>query len=62
MPALGCLTPFVMLIVGAGIGGMIGGTVYAVWGGIAGLLIGGLGGWLAVRWYERARSTYDVRE
>ena len=62
MPALGCLAPFVLLIVGAAVGGIIGGTVYAVWGGVAGLLIGGLGGLLGVRWYERTRSTYDVRE
>lgn len=61
MPALGCLLPFVLLIVGAGIGGAIGGTIYAVWGGIGGLLIGGFGALLAVRWYERVRSTYDVR-
>ena len=40
MPALGCLIPFVLLIVGAGIGGVI----------------GGLGAALALRLFERARD------
>jgi hypothetical protein len=62
MPVIFCLIPFVLLIGGAGIGGIVGGTTYAVWGGIAGLLIGGLGAFMALRLYERARSTYDLPE
>jgi hypothetical protein len=56
MPALGCLIPFVLLIVGAGIGGVIGGTTYAIWGAAAGFVIGGLGAALALRLFERARD------
>jgi hypothetical protein len=55
MPALGCLIPFVLLLVGAGAGGAIGGTTYAIWGGVAGLVIGGLAAFLALRVFERAR-------
>ena len=56
MPAIGCMIPFVVLIVGAGIGGAIGGTTFAVWGGIAGFVIGLLGALLALRAFERARD------
>jgi hypothetical protein len=56
MPALGCLIPFVLLIVGAGAGGAWGGTTYAIWGGIAGLVIGGVGAALALRTFDRARD------
>lgn len=56
MPALGCLIPFVLLIVGVGIGGAIGGSAYAIWGGVAGFVIGLLGGLLALRIYDRARD------
>jgi hypothetical protein len=56
MPALGCLIPFVLLIVGAGIGGAIGGTAYAIWGGVIGLAIGSLAAFLALRTFERARD------
>jgi hypothetical protein len=62
MPVIFCLIPFALLIVGAAIGGIIGGTAYAIWGGVAGLLIGGLCAFLALRGYERARSTYDLPE
>ena len=56
MPAIGCLIPFVLLIVGAGAGGAFGGTTYAIWGSVAGLVIGGLGAALALRMFERARD------
>jgi hypothetical protein len=56
MPALGCLIPFVLLIVGAAAGGAIGGTRAAVWGGAAGFAIGLLGALLALRMFERARD------
>jgi hypothetical protein len=57
MPAIGCLVPFVLLIVGAGIGGAIGGTAFAIWGGVAGFVIGLLGALLALRIFERARDS-----
>lgn len=50
MPALGCLIPFV----GAGIGGTIGGTSYAIWGGGAGFVIGLLGALAGLRLLERS--------
>jgi hypothetical protein len=56
MPAIGCMVPFVILIVGAGIGGAIGGTTFAVWGGLAGFAIGLLGALAALRAFERARD------
>jgi hypothetical protein len=62
MPVIFCLIPFALLIAGAAIGGIIGGTVYAMWVGVAGLLIGGLCAFLALRWYERARGSYDLPE
>ena len=57
MPALGCLIPFVLLIVGAGIGGAIGGTAYALWGAAAGFVIGLAGALLVLRMFERARDS-----
>ena len=57
MPALGCLIPFVLLIVGAGIGGAIGGTSYAIWGGVAGFVVGLIGALAALRLFERARDS-----
>jgi hypothetical protein len=56
MPAIGCLIPFVLLIVGAGIGGAIGGTTVAIWGGVAGFAIGLAGALVALRMFERARD------
>jgi hypothetical protein len=56
MPALGCLIPFVLLIVGAGIGGAAGGTTYAVWGAVAGFVIGLLGALVGLRVFEHARD------
>jgi hypothetical protein len=56
MPALGCLIPFVQLLVGAGIGGVIGGTSYAVWGGVAGFAIGLVGALAGLRLFERSRD------
>jgi hypothetical protein len=56
MPAIGCLIPFVLLIAGAGIGGALGGTTFAVWGGVAGFAIGLLGALVALRLFERARD------
>jgi hypothetical protein len=57
MPVIGCMIPFVILIVGAGIGGAIGGTMFAVWGGLAGFVIGLLGALAALRAFERARNS-----
>jgi hypothetical protein len=57
MPAIGCLIPFVLLIVGAAIGGVIGGTTLAIWGGVAGFAIGLVGALLALRAFERARNS-----
>ena len=57
MPALGCLIPFVLLFVGAGIGGVIGGSAYALWGAAAGFVVGLLGALLALRLFERARDS-----
>jgi hypothetical protein len=57
MPVIGCMIPFVVLIVGAGIGGAIGGTKFAVWGGVAGFVVGLLGALAALRAFERARNS-----
>jgi len=57
MPALGCLIPFVLLIVGACIGGAIGGTTYAIWGGVAGFVIGVAGAVAGLRLFERSRDS-----
>jgi tellurite resistance protein TehA-like permease len=57
MPALGCLIPFVLLIVGAAIGGAIGGTRPAIWGGVAGFAIGLLCALVALRLFERAKNS-----
>jgi len=56
MPALGCLFVFVLLVVGAISGAAIGGTTYAVWGSVAGLVVGGLAAFLVGRQYERERN------
>ena len=55
MPALlGCLIPFVLLLVGAIAGAAVGGSTYAIWGSVAGFVVGGLAAFLALRGYERA--------
>ena len=56
MPALGCLLPFVLLLLGGGIGGAIGGTMAALWGGVTGFVIGLLGALLALRIFRGARN------
>jgi hypothetical protein len=56
MHVLSLLMPFVLLLIGAAIGGVIGGTTYAVWGGVAGLLIGGLGALVVLLAFARAQS------
>ena len=57
MPALlGCLVPVVLFLVGAIAGGAIGGTIYAICGGTAGLAVGGLATFLVTREYERERE------
>jgi hypothetical protein len=48
--------PFVLLLIGAAIGGVIGSTTYAVWGGIAGLLIGGVGSLVVLLTFARDRN------
>ena len=57
MPALGCLIPFVLLIVGAAIGGAVGGTRAAIWGGIAGCVVGLACALVGLRLFTRARSS-----
>jgi hypothetical protein len=57
MPAVGCMIPLIALIVGAGIGGAIAGTAYAVWGGVAGLVLGVLVALAALRTFGRARDS-----
>ncbi|MGC1412399.1 MAG: hypothetical protein WA864_26065 [Acetobacteraceae bacterium] len=57
MPALGCLIPFVLMIVGAAAGGAIGGTRPAIWAGVAGFVVGLLGALLALKVFERARDS-----
>jgi hypothetical protein len=57
MPALGCLIPFVLLIVGAAVGGAIGGTRSAIWGGVAGFAVGLLCALAALRLFERAKNS-----
>jgi hypothetical protein len=56
MAALGCLLPFLLLLLGCGIGGVIGGTMAAIWGGVAGFAIGLLGALLALRIFQGARD------
>jgi uncharacterized membrane protein YdjX (TVP38/TMEM64 family) len=57
MPALlGCLIPFMLFLVGAIAGGAIGGTTYGIWGGVAGLAVGGLAAFLVTREYGRERD------
>jgi hypothetical protein len=57
MPALGCLIPFLLMIVGAAVGGAIGGTRPAILGGGTGFVIGLLCVLLALRVFERARDS-----
>jgi hypothetical protein len=45
-----------LLLVGAIAGGAIGGTIYAICGGTAGLAVGGLAAFLVTREYERERD------
>ncbi len=40
---IGCLPPLILLILGAGIGALIGGSTDAVYGGLVGLVIGLVG-------------------
>jgi hypothetical protein len=54
--AIGCLIPFVLLIVGAATGAMWGGTTYGIWGAAAGFAIGIVGMLLVMRAFERARD------
>jgi hypothetical protein len=56
MPAVGCLIPFLLLLVGGGIGGALGGTKDAFWGAGAGFVIGLLAAVVALRLFERARD------
>ena len=53
MPAIGCLIPIIVLLIGAGIGG----TVFAAYGGIAGFVIGLAGALVGLRTFERARNS-----
>lgn len=55
MHVISLLMPFGLLLIGAAVGGVSGGTTYAVWGGIAGLLIGGLVSLVILRTFARDR-------
>jgi hypothetical protein len=56
MVAIGCLIPFVLLGIGATVGGIIGGTTAGLWGGAGGFLIGLVGMLVALRAFDRARD------
>ena len=57
--ALGCLLPFVLLVLGAVGGALVGGTSGAYWGCGIGLLIGLAIGLAALGWWERLRSRWQ---
>jgi hypothetical protein len=57
MPAVGCMIPLILLIAGAGIGGAVVGTAYAVWGGLAGFVLGLVVALAALRAFGRARDS-----
>ena len=40
MAAIGCLFPFVLLLIGVTAGGAIGGATAGLWGGAAGFVVG----------------------
>ena len=50
------MIPFLLLLVGGGIGGALGGTKDAIWGAGAGFVIGLLAAVVALRLFERARD------
>lgn len=56
MPAIGCLAAFVLIVLGAAVGGLVGGTTWAYWGGFAGLAIGLVVILLGLRWFQGVRS------
>ena len=56
MAGVGCLIPFLLLLVGGGVGGAMGGTKDAIWGAAAGFVIGLLAAVVALRLFERARD------
>jgi hypothetical protein len=56
MLAVGCLLPLVLMIAGAAVGGIVGGSHDTIWGGLAGAIIG-TAGMLALVWgFEKIRS------
>ena len=56
MAVIGCLPPFILLIVGAGIGFAIGGTTTGIWGAIAGFVVGLIGTVVLLKAFLRARG------
>jgi len=58
MAAVGCLLPFVLLIVGAVIGGVIGGTPAGLWGAGIGAGVGLAAMLAALRWFDRTRTNW----
>lgn len=58
MAALGCMIPFVLLIIGAVIGGVIGGTPDGLWGAGIGAVVGLAIMLVGLRWFDRARADW----
>jgi len=58
MIGIGCLLPFVLMIAGAAIGGVIGGTPDSIWGAVAGAAIGLIAMVIVLRVFERARAKW----
>ena len=56
MIGIGCLLPFVLMIAGAAIGGVIGGTPDDIWGAVAGAAIGLVAMVVMLRVLERTRG------
>lgn len=58
MAAIGCLLPFLLLIAGGAVGGLIGGTRDGLWGGGIGLVIGLIGTAVMLRVFGQARNRW----
>lgn len=56
MVAIGCVIPFVLMLLGAGIGAAIAGDRGGLWGLVIGFLIGAAAMALAYWTFERARN------
>jgi hypothetical protein len=54
--AVGCLIPFVLLVIGAAIGAAVGGTADAYLGCVAGFAVGVIAVLLALNWLGHIRG------